>query len=192
MRALSLAGSAALAAIALACTPPIPEGQYVCADAVRDCPPGWVCAGNRCYSAPPPFDAGPAERKEEDDAAGQGEGGPPHRRQGTQYGFRFSRKARIPSCPSAVVRISGAVVSAAALADAQRQQYVRYRDEIVPQAVELERMAEDAYRLGQTGISAYLQALQSTRDVRLRSIQAAADFQSALADLEQAIGVPNR
>jgi len=93
---------------------------------------------------------------------------------------------------AAVAKISGAVVSAAALADAQRQQYVRYRDEILPQALELERMAEDAYRLGQTGISAYLQALQSTRDVRLRSIQAASDFQSALADLEQAMGVPNR
>jgi cobalt-zinc-cadmium efflux system outer membrane protein len=91
-----------------------------------------------------------------------------------------------------VAKISGAVVSASALADAQRQQFVRYRDEILPQALELERMAEDAYRLGQTGISAYLQALQSTRDVRLRAIQAAADFESALADLEQAMGVPNR
>jgi outer membrane protein TolC len=49
-------------------------------------------------------------------------------------------------------------------------------------------MAEDAYRLGQTGISAYLQALQSTRDVRLRSLQAEADLQSALAELDRAIG----
>ena len=32
--------------------------------------------------------------------------GPAHRLHGTQYGFRFSRNARIPSCPSAVVRIS--------------------------------------------------------------------------------------
>ena len=89
-----------------------------------------------------------------------------------------------------VARIAGAVVSASVVADAQRQQYVRYRDEIIPQAVELERMAEDAYRGGRTGIAAYLQALQSSRDVRLRSIEAAADFQAALADLEQAMGVP--
>ena len=87
-------------------------------------------------------------------------------------------------------RISGEVTAAAAVAESQRQQFVRYRDEIVPQALELERMAEDAYRLGQTNIAAYLQAVQSSRDVRLRSIQAAADLQNAIADLERAIGAP--
>jgi outer membrane protein TolC len=51
-------------------------------------------------------------------------------------------------------------------------------------------MAEDAYRLGQTNIAAYLQAVQSSRDVRLRSIQAAADLQNAIADLERAVGAP--
>ena len=87
-------------------------------------------------------------------------------------------------------RISGEVTAAATIAESQRQQFVRYRDEIVPQALELERMAEDAYRLGQTAIAAYLQAVQSSRDVRLRSIQAAADLQNAIADLERAVGAP--
>jgi outer membrane protein TolC len=82
------------------------------------------------------------------------------------------------------------VTSAAAIADAQRQQFVRYRDQIVPQALDVERMAEDAYRLGQTNIAAYLQALQSTRDIRLRALQSAADLQIAIADLERAIGEP--
>jgi outer membrane protein, heavy metal efflux system len=91
---------------------------------------------------------------------------------------------------AALVRLSGEVASAAAVAEAQRQQYVRYRDQIIPQALDVERMAEDAYRLGQTNIAAYLQALQSTRDVRLRALQAAADLQNALADLERAIGAP--
>jgi outer membrane protein, heavy metal efflux system len=85
-------------------------------------------------------------------------------------------------------RIAGEVTSTATLAEAQRQQYLRYRDQILPQALEVERMADDAYRLGQTGIAAYLQALQATRDVRLKSLQAAADFQDTLADLERAIG----
>jgi cobalt-zinc-cadmium efflux system outer membrane protein len=89
---------------------------------------------------------------------------------------------------AALARIAGGVASAAAMAEAQRQQYLRYRDEILPQALEVERMAEDSYKLGQTGIAAYLQALQASRDVRLRSIQAAADLQSSLADLERAIG----
>jgi len=87
-------------------------------------------------------------------------------------------------------RIAADVTAAVAVAEAQRQQVTRYRDEILPQAVQVETMADDAYRLGQTGIAAYLQALQATRDVRLRSLQAEADLQAALADLEQAIGAP--
>ncbi len=43
---------------------------------------------------------------------------------------------------------------------------------------------------GRPGIAAYLQALQSTRDVRLRAIDSAANLQNALADLERAIGAP--
>lgn len=89
---------------------------------------------------------------------------------------------------AAMARISGEVTAAVAVADAQRQQYVRYRDQIIPQAMEVERMAEDAYRLGQSNITAYLQALQAARDVRLRALQAAADLQAALTDLERAIG----
>jgi cobalt-zinc-cadmium efflux system outer membrane protein len=91
---------------------------------------------------------------------------------------------------AALARITGEVAANAALAEAQRQQYVRYRDEILPQALDVERMAEDSYRLGQTGISAFLQALQTTRDARLRALQAALDFQTTLADLERAIGAP--
>jgi len=87
-------------------------------------------------------------------------------------------------------RIAGDVAAATAVASAQREQYVRYRDEIIPQAIEVENLAQDAYRLGRTGIAAYLQALQATRDARLRSLQAQADLQTALTDLERAIGAP--
>ena len=51
-------------------------------------------------------------------------------------------------------------------------------------------LAQDSYQLGQTGIAALLQALQASRDVRLRSLDAISQFQSALADLERAIGAP--
>jgi len=47
-----------------------------------------------------------------------------------------------------------------------------------------------AYRLGQTGIAAFLQALQAARDTRLRSLQAASGLHAALAELERAIGAP--
>ena len=65
------------------------------------------------------------------------------------------------------------------LVDAQRQQYLQYRDEILPQALEVERMAEDSYRLGQTGIAALLQALQATRDMRLRRCKPRRTFRRA-------------
>ena len=87
-------------------------------------------------------------------------------------------------------RIAAAVTAAIAVADAQRARFIRYRDEILPQAMQVETMADDAYRLGQTGIAAYLQALQATRDVRRRFLESEAELQSALADLEQAMGAP--
>jgi cobalt-zinc-cadmium efflux system outer membrane protein len=91
---------------------------------------------------------------------------------------------------AAVARITADVSASLALADAQRQQFEQYRDRILPRALEVERMAEDSYRLGQTGINALLQALQATRDARLRALQAATDFQNTLADLERAMGFP--
>ena len=91
---------------------------------------------------------------------------------------------------AALSRIDALVSSAAVLAQTRRQLYVRYRDEIVPLAQQVEQVAQDSYQLGQTGIVALLQALQSSRDVRLRSLDAASQFQNSLADLERAIGAP--
>jgi len=87
-------------------------------------------------------------------------------------------------------RITGEVTSASLLADAQRVSFLRYQNQILPQAAEVERMAEDSYRLGQTGIAALLQTMQTTREVRLQSLQAAQDLQDALGELEKAIGAP--
>lgn len=89
-----------------------------------------------------------------------------------------------------LVTINGAVTAAAVTVQAQRQLYVRYRDEIIPQAQQVEQLAQESYQLGQTGIAALLQALQATRDARLRAIDAVSLFQNALADLERAIGAP--
>ena len=89
-----------------------------------------------------------------------------------------------------VLKITSDVTAAAVLAEAQRLLYTRYRDEILPQAQQVEQTAQDAYQLGQTGIAALLQALQATRDIRLRSLDAVSQFQTALADLERAIGAP--
>jgi len=89
-----------------------------------------------------------------------------------------------------LLRIQGEVTAASQRAQAQRELFVRYRDQIIPQAQQVEQLAQDAYQLGQTGIAALLQALQATRDVRLRSLDAIDQFQLAVADLERAIGAP--
>ncbi len=91
---------------------------------------------------------------------------------------------------AAQARIGAEVVAAAASAAARRRQFGRYHDEILPQALEVERMAQDSYQLGQTGIAALLQALQATRDARLRMLQAGAGFHESLAALERAMGIP--
>jgi cobalt-zinc-cadmium efflux system outer membrane protein len=91
---------------------------------------------------------------------------------------------------AAAARITGEVTAAAAIAEAERLAYVRYRDVILPQAQQVEQVAQDSYQLGQTGIAALLQALQASRDIRLRTLDAMAQLQMALADLEQAIGAP--
>jgi cobalt-zinc-cadmium efflux system outer membrane protein len=89
-----------------------------------------------------------------------------------------------------LLRIQGDVTAASQRAQAQRELFVRYRDQIIPQAQQVEQLAQDAYQLGQTGIAALLQALQATRDIRLRSVDAVDQFQTALTELERAIGAP--
>lgn len=128
-----------------------------------------------------------------------------------QYGWRVAATASIPIFTThragvlleeaaltqlnaqkmaVLARITGEVMSASAIADAQRIAYLRYQNEILPQAQQVEVMAEDSYRLGQTGIASLLQALQASRDMRLRSLQTASDFQDALSQLERAIWAP--
>ncbi|HEV2851633.1 MAG TPA: TolC family protein [Thermoanaerobaculia bacterium] len=91
---------------------------------------------------------------------------------------------------AAAARLRGEVAAAAATAEAQRQALLRYRDEILPRAAEVERLAEDSYRSGQTDLTALLQSLQSVHDLRLQAVQAGIDYQAALADLERAMGAP--
>jgi outer membrane protein, heavy metal efflux system len=93
---------------------------------------------------------------------------------------------------AAAQRIRGAVTAAALRAASARQQYLRYRDEILPKSREVESMAQESYREGQTNLVALLQSLQAARELRARSLQAAADYEAALAALRQAMTAPPR
>jgi outer membrane protein, heavy metal efflux system len=88
------------------------------------------------------------------------------------------------------VQVAGAVTAAASQAAAAQRQALRFRDEILPRAFEVQSLAEESYRAGQSNLVALLLVLQSTRDLRLRALQAGLDYQTALAELEQALGAP--
>jgi cobalt-zinc-cadmium efflux system outer membrane protein len=91
-----------------------------------------------------------------------------------------------------VAQITGAVAAALARAAAARQSVDRYQTEILPASLQVEQMADESYRAGQTGLPAYLQTLQAAREIRRAALQAGLDYQLALADLERAMGTPLR
>lgn len=91
-----------------------------------------------------------------------------------------------------VEKARGAVLAAAARATALQDQVRRFDTAILPRAREVEAMAEDAYRSGQTGLVALLQAIGTAREIRTRAIDADLAFQLAVADLERAMGTPLR
>jgi len=88
------------------------------------------------------------------------------------------------------IELGGTVAAALARATAARDQLLRSTAESLPRAQEVERMAQDSYSSGQSGLVTLLQALQFTRDVRRRNLDAGTEYQRALADLERAIGAP--
>jgi cobalt-zinc-cadmium efflux system outer membrane protein len=89
-------------------------------------------------------------------------------------------------------QVSGAVAAAVARATAARQTVDRYESEILPASRQVEQMAQESYTSGQSGLAALLQTVQSAREIRQRALQAALDFQLAVADLERAMGTPLR
>ena len=91
-----------------------------------------------------------------------------------------------------VAQITGAVSAALARATAARQTVDRYQNDILPASLQVEQMAEESYRAGQTGLPAYLQTLQAAREIRQRALQAGLEYQLALADLERAMGTALR
>jgi cobalt-zinc-cadmium efflux system outer membrane protein len=91
---------------------------------------------------------------------------------------------------AAAAQTSAAVTAAVARAQALRQQIDREARDILPRTREVEAMAEDSYRAGQTGLVVLLQTLQTARDTRLQALDNALAYQRALADLERAIGAP--
>lgn len=91
---------------------------------------------------------------------------------------------------AAAARVRGDVFAALLEAASRRKQLARYGESVLPEAQEVETMSEEAYRAGQTNIVSMLQSLQAASDIRLRVTEAGLEYQTALADLEEAMGVP--
>jgi cobalt-zinc-cadmium efflux system outer membrane protein len=91
-----------------------------------------------------------------------------------------------------VADLSSRIAVASARVAAAREQWDRYTRDILPHSLEVEQMAQESYRAGQTGLAALLQTVQSARALRLRSVQAGLDLQLALADLQRAIGAGHK
>jgi outer membrane protein, heavy metal efflux system len=84
-------------------------------------------------------------------------------------------------------QVNAGAFAARARAQAARAAYLRYRDNILSDSRKVEAMAEESYRAGQTGLPALLEALRAARELRQKELQAASTYESALADLEQAL-----
>jgi cobalt-zinc-cadmium efflux system outer membrane protein len=74
--------------------------------------------------------------------------------------------------------------------EALAKQVQVYRDRLVPTATSLESLAEESYRAGRSSVLTVLDAQRNLRDVRREYLQALADYQTAIADLEEILGAP--
>jgi len=86
--------------------------------------------------------------------------------------------------------VENQVFGAWARLQAQRKQVEVYRDQIVPTATTIEGLAEEGYKLGRNPLLTVLEAQRNLREVRREYLQALAEFQTAIADLEEIIGAP--
>ena len=64
-----------------------------------------------------------------------------------------------------------------------------YRKEILPGSKELEELAEESYKEGRTGILGVIEAQRASRQIRMGYLDVLLQYQTAVADLEQASGV---
>ena len=86
-------------------------------------------------------------------------------------------------------RISSEIGRAGLNLETARKQVEFYETKLLPDAERVRQMAIESYRAGQTGLLSVIDAIRNARDVRQAYLQALFDYQTALADLEQAAGV---
>jgi cobalt-zinc-cadmium efflux system outer membrane protein len=86
-------------------------------------------------------------------------------------------------------RVSSDIGRAALNLESARKQVEFYESRLLPEAERVRELANEAYRIGQTSLLSVIDATRNAREVRQAYLQALTDYQTALADLEQAAGV---
>lgn len=86
-------------------------------------------------------------------------------------------------------RIASEIARAALNVESARKQVEFYEAKLLPDAERVRELANEAYRIGQTSLLSVIDTTRNAREVRLAYLQALFDYQTALADLEQAAGV---
>jgi cobalt-zinc-cadmium efflux system outer membrane protein len=86
-------------------------------------------------------------------------------------------------------RISAEIGRSALNLNSARRQVEFYETKLLPDAERVRQLAVESYQAGQTGILSVIDATRNARDVRQAYLQALFDYQTAVADLEQAAGV---
>lgn len=127
-----------------------------------------------------------------------------------QYGWRFSLRMDLPvfNRKSGEIFHSNAQIAALKAQQQATEQKLRadissafikyqaatfqaqnYTKDILPEAQELEQLAEDSYKEGKTGILSVIEAQRNVRQIRLQYFETLVQLQTAIADLETAAGV---
>jgi cobalt-zinc-cadmium efflux system outer membrane protein len=86
-------------------------------------------------------------------------------------------------------RIASEIARASLNVDSARRQVEFYETKLLPAAERVRELANEAYRIGQTSLLSVIDATRNAREVRQAYLQALFDYQTAVADLEQAAGV---
>ena len=86
-------------------------------------------------------------------------------------------------------RVSSDIGRAALNLESARKQVEFFESRLLPEAERVRELANEAYRIGQTSLLSVIDATRNAREVRQAYLQALTDYQTALADLEQAAGV---
>ena len=86
-------------------------------------------------------------------------------------------------------RIASEIARASLNVESARKQVEFYETRLLPDAERIRQLANEAYRIGQTSLLSVIDATRNAREVRQAYLQALFDYQTAVADLEQAAGV---